>query len=107
MKKNFLNRRDFLRLGVVAVGGVVIAACQQKLQGLATQTVAVGTSTASPSPIPLTKVSVTGGNLDAWTWTKPVKVGVSEPKACQGVMVYVNSNEFEARQRDKSFSADI
>lgn len=73
MEKTPLSRREFLRLSVIAAGSTFAAACQT----MPTPTPGVGTSTAAPSPAPSVKFSLPGANVDAWTWIKPVRVGVS------------------------------
>ena len=93
------NRRDFLRLCVLAAGGAVAAACGKTITEI------VGTSTASPSATPAVKLSL-GTDLDAWTWVKQVKVGVSEG-ACERVVLHVNGQEFQAQPEGDSFTADI
>jgi glycosidase len=87
---------------VIATGSAIAAACQKTL----TDTIAVGTSTALSSPTPSAKLSLTGGNLDAWAWVKQVKVDVSEGE-CERVIVRVNGKEFEARQEDNSFTTEV
>jgi cyclomaltodextrinase len=103
MQKTPLSRRGFLRLCVVAAGSAIAAACQKALQNIATET--VGTSTVSPSPEPGVKVSLTGADQDAWTWVKPVKVGVEGE--CESVVVYVNGREFEAWRDGEYFTAEV
>ena len=99
MDKTPLNRRDFLRLCVLAAGGAVAAACGKTITEI------VGTSTVSPSPAPAVKLSL-GTNLDAWTWVKQMKVGVSEGE-CEKVILSVNGQNFQARPEGDYFIADI
>ena len=99
MDKTPLNRRDFLRLCVLAAGGAVAAACGKTITEI------VGTSTVSPSPTPAVKLSL-GTNLDAWTWVKQMKVGVSEGE-CEKVILNVKGQEFQAQPDGDSFTLDI
>ena len=117
MEKNPLNRRGFLRICVIAAGGTVAAACRQALPDMAPETAAFGAATPSPSPTPTSlpsatpapevKVSLAGADQDAWTWIKPVKIQVSAPGECQGVVAYVNGREFEARPEGEYFTAEV
>src|SRR5687768_11727322 len=99
MEKAPLNRRDFLRLCVLAAGGVIAAACEKTIKE------AVGTSTVSLSPTPAVKLNL-GTDLDAWTWVKQIRVGVSEG-VCEKVILHVNRLEFQAQPDGDSFTADI
>ena len=89
--ENSLNRRGFLRLCVVAAGGVVVAACQQSLQDIATATQAIPTGT----PLPRAKINLTGTDQDVWIWSKPVQVKVSGE--CEKAVVEVDGTPFEAQ----------
>ena len=51
------------------------------------------------------KVSLSGTDQDVWAWTKPVRVAVSGE--CEGVVVYVNGNEYEARPSGEAFEAEV
>ncbi len=99
MDKTPLTRRSFLRLSVIAAGSAAAAACQN------TPTQLVLTSTAAPSPTPSVKVDL-GGNVDAWTWVKQIKVGVSEGE-CERVLLQVNGQEFEAQSDSDAFIAEV
>src|SRR5215203_4196945 len=99
MDKTPLNRRDFLRLCVLAAGGAVAAACGKTITEI------VGTSTVSPSPTPAVKLSM-GTDLDAWTWVKQIRIGVSEGE-CERVLLHVNGQEFQAQPEGDSFTAGI
>src|SRR5215207_3359562 len=99
MDKTHLNRRDFLRLCVLAAGGAVAAACGKTIIEI------VGTSTVSPSATPAVKLSL-GTGLDAWTWVKQIRVGVSEGE-CERVILHLNGQEFQAQPEGDSFTADI
>ena len=101
LKKTPLNRKAFLRLSLVAAGSTVIAACQERLQAIATVTQAIPTLT----PIPITKINLDGADQDVWTWVKQVKVNVSGE--CQNIIVDVNGREFEAEPEDESFTAEV
>ncbi|HET9588739.1 MAG TPA: alpha-amylase family glycosyl hydrolase [Anaerolineales bacterium] len=105
MKTTLLDRRGFLRLCAVTAGGAVLAACEQALRGITPPTEVIGTSTGSPSPTPSVWLDL-GGNQDAWTWVKPVRVGVSEGE-CERVIVHANEQEFEARPDGESFTAEV
>ena len=102
MKKAPLSRRDFLRLSVIASGSAIATACQ----GALTPTITVGTSTAAPSPTPSVKFSLSGGNADAWTWIKQVKVGVSEG-TCEKVLLRRNGQDVEAVPEGETFTAEV
>ena len=102
MEKAPLNRRDFLRLSVIAAGSAIATACQEVLP----PTIPVGTSTAAPSPTPSVKFSLAGVNVDAWTWIKQVKVGVSEGK-CEKVLLRMNSQDVEAMPEGDMFTAEV
>src|SRR5687768_1277739 len=99
MDKTPLNRREFLRLCVLAAGGAVAAACGKTITEI------VGTSTVSPSATPAVKLSL-GTDLDAWTWVKQIRVGVSEGK-CEKVILNVKGQEFQAQPDGDSFTSDI
>src|SRR5918993_410679 len=88
MAKHLLSRRGFLRLSVIAAGSVWMTSCQNELQDIAT-----ATSLPSPSATagPSVKLKL-GTNLDAWTWVKQVRVGVSEGE-CEKVLLQVNGQE--------------
>src|SRR5688572_14846698 len=101
-EKVALTRRGFLRLSVIAVGSTMVTACQEAL----TPTIAIGTSTVVPSPTPSVKLSLPGENLDAWTWVKRVKVGVSEGE-CEKVLLHVNGQEVEAQPEGEAFTAEV
>jgi cyclomaltodextrinase / maltogenic alpha-amylase / neopullulanase len=105
MDKTPLDRRDFLRLCVVAAGSVIAAACQKALQNIATETEAAGTSTASPSPGPAVKVSLTGKDQDAWAWVKQVKAELTGE--CKDVVVYVNGREFVTQPDGEYFTSEV
>ena len=102
MEKAPLSRRDFLRLSVIAAGSAIATACQE----VRPPTIPVGTSTAAPSPTPSVKFSLAGVNVDAWTWIKQVKVGVSEGK-CEKVLLRMNSQDVEAMPEGDMFTAEV
>src|SRR5919108_3536075 len=99
MEKPHLNRRDFLRLCVISAGGAIVPACEQTI------TEVIGTTTVSPSSTPTVKLSL-GTNVDAWTWVKQIRVGVSEGE-CERVLLHVNGGEFQAQPEGDSFTADV
>ncbi|HEX9386116.1 MAG TPA: alpha-amylase family glycosyl hydrolase [Anaerolineales bacterium] len=105
MEKSPVDRRDFLRLCVVAAGSVVAAACQKTLQNIASETEVVGTSTVLPSPSPAVKVNLTGADQDVWMWVKTAKVGVTGE--CESLVVYVNGREFETQSEGETFTAEV
>ena len=94
-----LNRREFLRACLLATGGAVAAACQQKLQTV------VATATSIATSIPPVKLNL-GADQDAWAWVKQIRVGVSEG-AGEKLLLQVNAEQFEARPEIDSFVADI
>lgn len=94
-----ISRRGFLRLSAITAGSAIATACQARL------TEAVGTKTPSPSPTPSVQMAL-GGNQDAWTWVKQVKVGVP-PEACDGVKLKINEQEVEARPDGGTYLADV
>ena len=102
MEKASLSRRGFIRLSVIAAGSAVAAACQETL----TPTIGVGTSTVAPSPTPPVKLSLPPGIVDAWTWVKQVKVGLSEGE-CERVFVQVNGQSVEAQPEGETFTAEV
>ena len=97
-----LTRRSFLRLSMIAAGSAIATACQEAL----TPTIPVGTNTPVPSPTPAVKFNLPGENVDAWTWVKQVRVGVSEGE-CEKLILQVNGQEVEAQPEGESFSAEI
>jgi cyclomaltodextrinase / maltogenic alpha-amylase / neopullulanase len=101
MENKFLNRRGFLRLCVVAVGGTIVAACQEKLQDLPTATFEPATSTANPLP----GIRQTGSDQDAWTWVKQINVEVAAE--CESIVVDVNGREFETQFENGLFTAEV
>ena len=102
MKKSLISRRGFMHLSVIAAGSVIAAACQESL----TPTSAIQTSTLVPSPTSPVKLTFPGGNVDAWTWVKQVKVGVSEG-TCERVLIQVNGQALEAQPEGESFTAEV
>src|SRR5215207_4315385 len=104
MKRAALNRRDFLRLCVITTGSAIAVACQKALTDVTG--VPLGTSTALPSAMPSVKISLAGGNQDAWTWVKQVKVGVSEGE-CERVVVQATGREFETRAEGQLFTTEV
>ena len=104
IKKTVLNRRDFLRLCVITAGSAIATACQKALTDATA--VPFGTSTAFPSATPSLKLSLAGGNQDAWTWAKQVKVGVSEGE-CERVVVQANGRQFETQAQGQVFTAEV
>src|SRR5215207_7826312 len=105
MEKTSLNRRSFLRLCVVAVGSAIAAACQKALRDITSASETLPTPLPSSTPGSAEKVSLIGANQDVWTWSKTVKVGISGE--CEGVVVYVNGREFEARPEGEYFTANV
>ncbi len=101
MEKAPLTRQGFLRLSLIAVGSAFAAACQKALQEIATPTEAVATSTSSP--VATVKMRLTGA--DAWTWVKPVKVGVTGE--CQSLVVTANGQDFQAQPGGDTFTAEV
>ena len=102
MKKPLLSRRGFLRLSVIAAGSVWATACQNELQDIAT-----ATSMPSPSATANSTVKLNlGTNLDAWTWVKRVRVGLSEGE-CEKILLQVNGQEVEAQPDGDAFTAEI
>ena len=101
-ERNPLSRRGFLRLSVIAAGSAVVTACEQRLQEIATATsLPLPTATVGPS----VKFNL-GTNVDAWTWVKQVKVGVSEGE-CEKVIIHANGQQVEAQPESESFVAEI
>src|SRR5215207_4346596 len=100
MKNAPLNRRDFLRLCVVAAGGTVLTACEQALREIAVATDAV----SSLTPAPTTSINLAGADQDVWTWVKSIKVTVSG--ACENVKVFVNGQGVEAQLEGDTFVAE-
>jgi cyclomaltodextrinase / maltogenic alpha-amylase / neopullulanase len=100
MQEPPLTRRGFLRLSMIAAGSAIAAACQKAV------TEVLETSTPLPLPTASVKLSLTGGNQDAWSWVKQVRVGVSEGE-CERVLVQVNRQEVEARPAGESFTAEV
>jgi cyclomaltodextrinase / maltogenic alpha-amylase / neopullulanase len=90
-----LDRRGFLRLCVLAVGGAFVAACQQRLNDVAVMT------EVPPSPT----LSIKASDQGVWTWVKPVRVVVSGK--CEAVLIRVNNREFTATQAGDEFTADV
>lgn len=102
VEKAPFDRRSFLRLCLFTAGGAFAAACQQRLQEIATATGLPPSST----PEPALEISLSGGDQDAWTWVKQVSVGVSEGE-CEAVVLQLNGQEFETSPNDGSFIAEI
>jgi hypothetical protein len=100
MEKASFSRRSFLRLSVITAGSAIAVACQQEMAPI------VGTSTADPSPLPSVKFGLPGGNIDAWTWIKQVKVSVSEGK-CEKVLLRMNGQDVEATPEGDMFTAEV
>ncbi len=88
MPKASLDRRSFLRLCTVTAGGAVLASCQQELFGRGSE-----------------RVRVRGADQDAWAWTKPVTVEVSDE--CERVVVYANDQAFEAQPDGGQYTAEV
>lgn len=105
MEKTPLNRRGFLRLCVVAAGGTLAAACQPVVGNSLPETVDV--NIPLPSPQPATRVSLHGADHDVWVWTKSLKVEISQPNECQGVVFYVNGREYGASPKGEAFETEV
>src|SRR5688572_10825881 len=102
MAKHLISRRGFLRLSVIAAGSVWATACQNELQDIAT-----ATSLPSPSATANSTVKLNlGTNLDAWTWIKQVRVGLSEGE-CEKVVLQVNGQEVATQPDGDAFTAEI
>src|SRR5689334_15737787 len=102
MEKTPLTRRGFLRLCMVAAGSVVASSCQKALQTLTPEVVPTGTA----SPMPSVRLNLMGGNVDAWTWVKRIRVGVSEGE-CEKVLLHAGGQDFEALAEEEIFAADV
>lgn len=102
LEKASFDRRSFLRLCMLTAGGAVAAACQQRLQEIATATGLPPSST----PEPAVNLHLTGGNRDAWTWIKQVRVDVTEGE-CEAVIVRVKGQEYETSPEEGAFTTEI
>src|SRR5688572_20733318 len=94
-----LNRRDFLRLGLVLAGGTFVAACQEM------QTEPV--PTATKGIMLKSGIHLNGTNADAWTFRKLIRGSLDNPAACQAVFVDNSSTRVEALVEGSSFSAEV
>lgn len=101
MENPSLNRRGFLRLCVLSVGGTILAACQQRLEGLPTAAFESPTSTSNP----IVGIRQAGSDQDAWTWIKKISVEVSAD--CESTVVNVNGREFETQLENEMFTAEV
>lgn len=89
-------------MSAIAAGSVWATACQNTLQDIATAT-SLPSSSATAGPT--VKLNL-GTNIDAWTWVKQVRVGVSEGQ-CEKVLLQVNGQEVEAQPDGALFTAEI
>ena len=87
---------------MLTAGGAVVAACQQTFQDIATVTPVPPSSTPDPG----VKLSLTGGNQDAWTWIKQVRVGVTEGD-CESVILQANGQSFGTSPKNGAFTTEI
>jgi len=99
MTDRLIHRREFLRLGLVLAGSALATACQAARPG--------STPTSTPGPSLASGVRLQGGEADAWTFVKSIKGSLSNPAACQSVLVDNNGVRMQASLQEFFFSADV
>jgi cyclomaltodextrinase / maltogenic alpha-amylase / neopullulanase len=94
-----LNRRDFLRLSLIAAGSAWVTACQEALPR--------STPTAAPGPSLKAGIQLIGDDADAWTYVKKVPGSMQNPAACQGVWISNGSARTQAVLNENFFAAEV
>src|SRR5829696_2028544 len=94
-----LNRREFLRLSLVLSSSALATACLPPRTGY--------TPTASPGLPTEPGIQLKGGDADAWTFLKSLNGSLSNPAACQSVLVDNHGARMQASLQEYFFSADI
>src|SRR5215208_7070206 len=102
MADQSLNRREFLRLGLVLTGSALVTACQK------TPPTAIPTMTEGPmSPELNSGIQLNGGDADTWTYQKVVKGSLKNPAACQSVYINNDRSRVQAALQENFFSAEV
>jgi glycosidase len=99
MKRQSVNRREFLRLSFVLAGSAWATSCQPARSAL-TPTIAAAPSLSSG-------IQLTGDNADAWTFVKHVKGSLSNPAVCQAVWIENDDARAQATLQENFFSAEV
>src|SRR5215207_7953051 len=99
MTNRLIHRREFLRLSLVLAGSALVTACQAARPR--------STPTAAPGPSFASGIRLQGGDAGAWTFVKSIKGSLSNPAACQSVLVDNNGARMQASLQEYFFSADI
>src|SRR5688572_21009314 len=99
MTHPMLNRREFLRLSLIAVGSALASACQPTRSAL--------TPTPTQGPSLKSGIKLNGDNADAWTFIKSMRGSIANPAACQAVWVDNNGIGAQATLQENFFSADV
>ena len=92
MPAQLLNRREFLRLGLILTGSALAAGCQEKLE---------------PTALKPSGIQLNGSNVDAWTFHKSVRGGLENPQSCMEVLLNHQDTRVAALVEGQSFSASI
>ena len=103
MKKQSLNRREFLRLSLVMAGGTLIASCQDLLSN----PTAFPTKGNMSTPELRTGIQLKGGDVDAWTFRKSLKGSMQNPAACQAVWIDNDGTRIRATLQESFFSGEV
>src|SRR5688572_10639681 len=99
MTHPMLNRREFLRLSLIAAGSALASACQP------TRAALMPTPTRGPSL--KSGIQLNGNNADAWTFIKSVRGSMANPAACQAVWVDNDETRKQATLQENFFSAEV
>jgi cyclomaltodextrinase len=90
-----------MRLSLVLTGSALAAACQANL---APSTPDLPEGTMPPQPA---GIKLIGSNADVWTFHKQVRGSLTNPAACQSVVITNDSARVEARLQENFFSAEV
>jgi glycosidase len=94
-----LNRREFLQLSIVLMGGAVAAACEPTRSAL--------TPTGAPTLALPAGIKLTGDNAEAWAFRRTVRGSMSNPAACEAVWLDNSKGRIKAMLQENFFTAEV
>ena len=100
MAYRHVNRREFLRLGLLLTGSA-ITACKQNLPEI------TPTTQGTMPPQLNSGIQLIGASADVWTFRKQVKGSMKNPAACQAVFIDQSGARTEAALQENFFSAEV
>ena len=116
MNNQSINRREFMRLGLLTALMAISAACRREnsqsdspTPGAGSTSIAENQATGSPPPSAdsACEVQLDSAGAEVWAWRKHVSGQVTGLDNCLAVMMMVNSVDVEVSQEGESFSADV